>query len=97
MAQETLLIIAASPQSQALFWGFILIVAIVVLGTGVWFVRRRLFRGSSTGGDESLWSLQHLREMKASGQITDEEFETLKAGVLKSARGGLDRGDQTTP
>lgn len=91
--QKILLISAGSPQSQAVFWGLILVVAIVVLGTGIWFVRRRLF-GASTPDGEETWSLQHLRDLKASGQITGEEFETLKAGMLKSARRVIEKSDK---
>ena len=92
--QEIHLISSGSPQSQAVFWGLILIVAIVALGTGVWLVRRRLF-GKPTTASDDVWSLQHLRDLKASGQITDEEFETLKAGVLKSARGAIEKSDES--
>jgi hypothetical protein len=48
-------------------------------------------------------TLQDLREMRARGQITEEEYETLRAGILGSAgtrtardEGARDSGDAPT-
>ncbi|RIK67463.1 MAG: hypothetical protein DCC65_06440 [Planctomycetota bacterium] len=79
------MIAQSSAQSQAILWGGVLIVAIVVLGVVVWGIRRWLFGVRTEEAPES-WSLQHLRELRASGQISPEEFEILRANLLKSAR-----------
>lgn len=62
-----------------------LILAIVVLGVVVWVIRRRLFTSNATS-ESAVWSLQHLRDLRAAGQISEGEFEVLKAQMLKSAR-----------
>ncbi len=79
------MIAQSSAQSQAILWGGVLIVAVVLLGAVVWGIRRWLF-GVRTEEPPEAWSLQHLRELRASGQISPEEFEILRANLLKSAR-----------
>jgi len=69
---------------DAIRWGAVLIGAIVVLGTVVWLARRWLLSGPAPSGD-TVWSLQHLRELKAQGRITEEEFQSLKAKVIAAA------------
>lgn len=84
----------ADPTGAILLWGLVLILGICVLGLAVWWVRRRLF-GASSDDDAAGWSLQHLRDMRARGQIDDHEFETLKAGILdrmKNVAGREERG-----
>ena len=92
--QQAHVIGAASPPSQAVIWGLVVIVAIVFLGAGFWFVRRRLFAHQDAAESGEVWSLQHLRELRASGQITEQEFDSLKAGVIESARKSRSTGEQ---
>lgn len=68
--------------ADVLFWGGVLIGGIAVLGCVVWLVRRWAF-STSESGDHKGWSLQQLRDMKASGQLNDAEFEILKAQVIR--------------
>lgn len=72
--------------TDAAFWGGVLILAIVVLGVSLWYLRRRFFSSSSPSTDEDLFSLQHLRQLLSEGQITREEFDRLKASALDAAR-----------
>jgi hypothetical protein len=71
-----------SATTDVLFWGFVLIGGIALLGGMVWLVRRWAFSAPESG-DRQGWSLQHLRDMKADGQLSDEEFETLKARLIR--------------
>lgn len=71
-----------SPTTDIIFWGFVLIGGIVLLGGVVWLVRRWALSAPESG-DHKAWSLQHLRDMKASGQLSHEEFETLKAQLIR--------------
>lgn len=66
---------------QIFVWCAILALSVCVLAAGIWWVRRRLFADRAPNGQD-VWSLQHLRELKARGQITEEEFERLKARVI---------------
>ena len=78
---------SASSQSAsagALLWGAVLIGAILLMATIAWLLRRNILRDETTR-DEPL-SLQQLREMRAQGQITPDEFEILKSEVITSAR-----------
>lgn len=70
-----------STTGTILVTGLVLIGAIVALGAGIWVVRRWLFSPVKSSDDDD-WSLQHLREMRQEGQITDEEFETLKEKMI---------------
>jgi uncharacterized membrane protein len=81
--------------SEVIFWGLVLIAAICVLGVVVWVVRRWSLATPGKLGEEA-WSLQHLREMKAQGQITNEEFESLKERLLRSHRASSDAAHRAT-
>jgi hypothetical protein len=67
-------------------WSLVLIGGIAVLGAVVWLIRRWALADPDQPADE--WSLQHLRDMKADGRISNEEFQTLKAKLIKQYRGG---------
>jgi len=76
---------AGSTTASILLWGAVLIAAFVGLGTVAWLVRRWLF-SAAQNRDEGAWSLQHLRDMKVQGRITEEEFEALKRQALEACR-----------
>ena len=77
--------------ADAVIWGLILIVSIGVLAAAVWWVRRRFVIGE-TGEVAAgpLWTLQHLRDLKTSGAVSEEEFTRLKQMVLSSVAGAHD-------
>jgi len=77
----------------AIFWGVILLAAILAMGVVLWLVRRWLFSAPAQSGDTWL-SLQHLREMKAQGRITEQEFEALKSRALAESRGSAAEKDR---
>ncbi len=84
---KTILLSARTTSAtDAAFWGGVLILAVVILAVSLWYLRRRLFSASSQSSDEDLFSLQHLRQLLAKGQITRDEFERLKASALDAAR-----------
>ena len=58
--------------AQILPWLVALLVVVVIGAAGIWSVRRSVRRESDcgTGG----FTLQDLRDMNASGQLSDEEF-----------------------
>jgi hypothetical protein len=86
---------AGSDIGDVFVFGFVLIGVIGVLGRVVWLIRRRLLSAPPAEGEDS-WSLQHLREMKVQGQITDDEFERLKSKLLEETRLSLGRNNGTT-
>jgi len=67
--------------SGLLTYGSILMAAVAVLGLIVWVVRKR-YLDSTTSGDGGIWSLQQLRELRASGQLSEAEFQQLRAEML---------------
>ena len=83
--------IAAIPSASAdaLKWGLLLILAIAVLSAAV-FALRRWFFSTKESKAEPPWSLQHLRDMHASGQITDAEFQQLRDQMLGSKKSRKD-------
>lgn len=74
-----------SKEGDLLVLGIELIGAVCVLGALIWLARRWLLSTPAATRDDGL-TLQHLRDMKAQGQITDTEFEALKGKVLESSR-----------
>jgi hypothetical protein len=71
--------------TSILQYGSILIVALVGLGLGIWWIRRWLFSAGESGGEE-LWSLHQLRQWRAAGQISQAEFERLRAEMIGRVR-----------
>jgi len=84
-----LLIAATSASTDVLLWSSVLIAAIVLLGVAVFVLRRWLF--STPTSEDAGWSLQHLREMKQRGEITEAEFAALKDKLISSSRRMLGR------
>jgi hypothetical protein len=74
----------------------LLIGGICVLGVLVWWVRRMLLPRPG-GGWKDDWSLQHLRDLRGSGQITEAEFQALKRRLLAVMRSPDGRKDGATP
>ena len=70
--------------TEVLPWSLAVLAAVVVLLVAVSYYRRRLRAGH--GGSGELWSLQDLREMHARGDLSDQEFERLKARVIAEQR-----------
>lgn len=76
--------------NQVLFWGAVLMAAALLLGGGVVALRRR----AVSREDESpqIFSLGELRRMRDSGEITEEEFESLRTRVIAHLGGTGDVG-----
>jgi hypothetical protein len=70
-------------QFQIWFWlGMIALAAVVIVVVAV-FVRRRLLRSDDDPTSAvQPFSLGELRQLRASGQMTEEEFQRARAGVL---------------
>jgi len=64
-------------------WGGLLLAAAGV-GFIVLLLVRRRFSGSGQGSSAT-WTLQDIRQMHASGLLTDEEYEVLRQRVRRSA------------
>ena len=91
-----LVLAAQFPTGDVIELCLLLIGGICVLGVLVWWARRMLLpqRGGRWKDD---WSLQHLRDLHGSGQITDAEFEALKQRVLAAVHSPDERKDGATP
>ena len=64
-------------------WGGLLL-AVAGVGFIVLLLVRRRFSGSGQGSSAT-WTLQDIRQMHASGLLTDEEYEVLGQRVRRSA------------
>ncbi len=73
-----------STTGDIIIWSLVLIGGVAVLGGFVWLIRHWAFAAPEQSTDE--WSLQHLRDLKAEGRITDEEFQTLREKVISQYR-----------
>ena len=69
-----------------LVWGTVLLVAALVVGMGIRALRRRVFPEKEPPPDQ-LWTLEDLREMRGRGELSEEEFETLRARVIARMAG----------
>jgi hypothetical protein len=79
------LTIADAPADGSLFgqvipWLVALLGVVVVGGVGIWIIRRTLKQDS--GGGVGGFTLQDLRGMKASGELSDEEFERARDAII---------------
>lgn len=72
---------AKAQTGDVIFWCLVLIAGISILGIGVWILRRWAFSGQAGTATED-WSLQHLRELRKRGELTEEEFERLRRNMI---------------
>src|ERR1043166_6686420 len=79
-----------SASADALWWGLLLVFGIVLLSAAV-FALRRWFFSSRQQPTEPTWSLQHLRDLRARGEITEAEFQRLRDQLLEQAESRKDR------
>lgn len=73
------------------FWSAILVAAILVLFVGLWFYRKRYIQmegGSNPKGTP--WTFEDLVRMKAEGQISAEEYASLRAAMVAALTGRAD-------
>ena len=61
----------------------LLVVGVIVLGSAVWYYRRRLLK-SGDMGDAIPWTLDDLGRMRDGGEITEEEYKSLRAAMIGS-------------
>ncbi|MDX2146831.1 MAG: hypothetical protein SFZ23_04855 [Planctomycetota bacterium] len=67
-----------------------LIVLVVVGGLAILAVRRRLFRAAASDTQPLL--LDHLREMRRTGQMSEEEYQAAKRAIALKARDAMTSG-----
>ncbi|HUW84916.1 MAG TPA: SHOCT domain-containing protein [Phycisphaerae bacterium] len=61
-----------------------LLAGVLALGLLVWYYRRRMHQTQEIAQP---WTLHDLRQLHAAGQISDEEFDRLKAQMISGIRG----------
>ena len=66
---------------QIIIWGAALLLAVLALGVFVLVMRRKMLSRSAVKASEA-FSIADLKAMRASGQLTDEEFKQLRAAAL---------------
>lgn len=54
--------------------------AFLVLGIGVWLVRR--WQRGSTADTTAPWTFEDLRKLRADGKLTEEEYQTLRGEMI---------------
>jgi len=70
--------------SAILLYAAVLLAGVLALGLLVWYYRRRMHQPQQIAQP---WTLHDLRQLHAAGQISDEEFDRLKARVVSGTRG----------
>ncbi|HPF41266.1 MAG TPA: SHOCT domain-containing protein [Phycisphaerae bacterium] len=71
-----------SDVGDVIFWCVIFIVAIVVIVAVGMVLRRRLVGDTDIASADSALTLQQLRDLRNSGQISEAEFQTLKSQII---------------
>lgn len=67
-----------------IIWMVVLIAVIAAVWLGMVMMKRRLHTESSL--NRSTWTLDDLRTLRESGELSDGEFERLRAHVVGQAR-----------
>lgn len=60
--------------------------AVIVLGLGLWYYRRRWSRWEDTSA--APWTLEEIRALRDRGAINEQEYQVLRAQVLGLPAGG---------
>ncbi|MFQ5494560.1 MAG: SHOCT domain-containing protein [Phycisphaerae bacterium] len=84
-----------SSTGDILFWGGVLIAGIGALGLCLWWIRRWSLSTHPRRRDEEDWSLQHLRDLRVRGDLSEAEFEALKDRMLARHRDEASRESGT--
>ncbi len=71
---------AREKMADVIRWGMILMIAGFVLGVGIMVLRKRIL-GKRDEAPQP-WTLEQLRELHLRGEISDEEFENLRAQLV---------------
>lgn len=87
------LLLASAPAGDAsdlfgdiLPW-LIVLLALVLVGGGIIYFVKRVYAGGP-GTSSEAFTLQGLRDLRASGQITDEEFERARTAMIGRLKAG---------
>ena len=86
MVSAALASMSSDDVTQIILWCTVLILAIVVLFLGVWYYRRRWIETSAGSSDQTPWTLDDLRNMKEAGQLSEEEYQALRASMIAAFR-----------
>lgn len=90
VGEEMVVVLGAQGETTTAVWEILLYAAallagVLALGLLVWYYRRRMHQPQEIAQP---WTLYDLRQLHAAGQISDEEFDRLKARVVLGTRGG---------
>lgn len=75
----------ALAQADAFFWLFVILILLVVMFIGVSWLRK-WYKGQDKIENHPPFSLVDLREMLRTGQLSQEEFDRLKAQMLEAMK-----------
>ena len=86
---------ASSAIRHILIRGSVLLVVVAIVGLVVSRIRRWRTEEADTSGEA--WPLQDLRDLHAAGELTDEEFEQLRAEMIAAVKGSPPEADPEPP
>ena len=81
-AQIQSMLATSSNTADLFIWGGVLIVLLVALWFVLIWLRKWYFGTSEDKLSSELWTLADLRRMRAQGEITEDEYETLHGQAI---------------
>lgn len=79
-------LIGATENYLRLFvWLGVLWALIIVLGASLWYYRRRWIR-SGSGEEAAPWTLADLRQLRDSGDLSEEEYQRIRSAMIAGVR-----------
>lgn len=81
--ESAYLLAATGAVQQIIVASSMLMVAVVVLFLAAWYYRKR-FLSDDTASGAPTWTFQDLREMRDRGELTEQEYEALRASLISS-------------
>ncbi len=78
-------------------WIGILAGAVVVMAAVLWLIRKKTLGDDQPAGGALAFTLADLRQMHQSGQLSDEQFERLKARLISQTMGAEETEPPTDP
>ena len=79
-----------SATTSVVVWCGVVMGVAVVLGSILLLLRRRYGPGSAADDQRMSFSIDRLEEMRDSGDISEQEFKTLRSMTLKLDKGAAD-------
>ena len=86
-----------SGAGSVVFWGSIIIAVILIGGVIVFQLRKKLLDEDDATGSDDPFGLQELRDLRKSGQISEQEYQKLRSALIAQLKSTMEEPSEAEP